>query len=474
MAALVVATGAVVVVLFERAFGGPLSLVVFFLPIMFAGWYGGFGPGVFASCLSTVAIALFLASPATPYSLSHTIEWILLLTFLGVGIGVSWLNEFRRRSEAALRESRLFLDRVLATSPVRHYLFDLSESRITYLTPEIPGVLGFEQQEMNRLETLVRQYTHPDDLQRLRDFIGRLRNLREGEALDLEFRARNKQGQWRWLSTREAAFTRDAEGRTVQVLGTVQDISPRKEAEEGLRVANEALARKIEDLRQFSYLVSHDLKEPLRSITAFAELLLQRESLGPEGREAAGFVLNSSHRMAHLIEDLLRYANLSEREEALERSDIDPAMAIQLVLGNLNAAIRESGASVTCDPLPKVYADFSQLMQVFQNLISNAIKYRSAEPPRIHIRADRSDSLYVFSVADNGVGVPAEYGETIFQPFKRLHGRKYPGTGIGLAICRRIVELHGGRIWVDPAPGGGSVFRFTLPAAERNGNQTAT
>lgn len=228
----------------------------------------------------------------------------------------------------------------------------------------------------------------------------------------------------------------------------------------------EELERSNTDLEQFAYVASHDLREPLRMIAIYTELLSRRYKglLDAEGDGFMRTVLEGVQRMETLIHDLLTYsATIHSEPLPLER--FDAADAVRAAMIELEPRIRESGASIEIGPLPELAGDRVQFVRVFQNLLSNAMKYRSGTPPRIRIRAEREDGMWILSVEDNGIGIQADYHETIFSPFKRLHGREYQGTGVGLAICRRIIERHGGRIWVQSLPGQGSTFRFTIPAA---------
>jgi signal transduction histidine kinase len=227
------------------------------------------------------------------------------------------------------------------------------------------------------------------------------------------------------------------------------------------------LARSNTDLEQFAYVASHDLREPLRMIAIYTELLARRYRGSLDG-QADGFihtVLDGVQRMEALIRDLLTYS-ATIHAEPLPRERFEAAEAVRVAIKGLEPGIRESGARIETGPLPEVACDRVQFVRVVQNLLSNAMKYRSDAAPEIRIRADRDDGAWIFSVEDNGIGIQANYHETIFNPFKRLHGREYQGTGVGLAICRRIIERHGGRIWVESSPGKGARFRFTIPAVE--------
>jgi signal transduction histidine kinase len=225
-----------------------------------------------------------------------------------------------------------------------------------------------------------------------------------------------------------------------------------------------ALRRSNQELEQLAYVASHDMQEPLRMIASYLQLVAERfeDRLDADGREFIGFAVDGAKRMQALINDMLAYSRVGTK--ARPRLPTDCEAVLETALGHLQVAIAESRARISRSPLPTVPADGTQLVQVFQNLLANAVKFRTDAPPCIHVGCEAREQEWLFSVADNGIGISPEYAERIFVLFQRLHGRsKYPGTGIGLALCKRIVESHGGRIWVEAAKGGGSVFKFTLP-----------
>ncbi len=238
--------------------------------------------------------------------------------------------------------------------------------------------------------------------------------------------------------------------------------------ERKVKARTEALARSNADLSQFAYVASHDLQEPLRMVASYTQLLARRYKgrLDTDADEFIAFAVDGANRMQKLINDLLLYSRVGTRGKEFAPTDSEEVLSV--VLSNLELLIEEAGASVTRDPLPVVMADRSQLIQLLQNLVANGIKFRrEGEAPRIHVSAGRNGSEWVFSVSDNGIGISREYWERVFVIFKRLHGvGEYPGTGIGLAVCKRIVERHGGRIWISSTPGQGATFYFTMPAVE--------
>jgi light-regulated signal transduction histidine kinase (bacteriophytochrome) len=230
-----------------------------------------------------------------------------------------------------------------------------------------------------------------------------------------------------------------------------------------LRVTAADLARSNADLEQFAYVASHDLQEPLRMVASYTQLLAQRyrHKLDADADEFIGYAVSGAERMQLLISDLLTYSRVGSR--GVPPSRVSAGASLDRAIQNLGSAIAESGAQISFDSMPTVMADGAQLAQVFQNLLGNALKFRSEEPPRVHVSAEATDGAWLFRVSDNGVGIDPVYFPRLFQIFQRLHGKKVPGTGIGLATCRRIIERHRGRIWVESEPGKGTTFCFTLP-----------
>ena len=244
------------------------------------------------------------------------------------------------------------------------------------------------------------------------------------------------------------------------------EISKRKETEKALQLTLSELERSNAELQQFAYIASHDLQEPLRMISSYLQLLERRYKgeLGQDADDFIAFAVDGAKRMQGLINDILQLSRLGTQEKSLQTTDC--GAVFHQALTNLRASIEDCCAEVTHDPLPMTKADPTQLVQLFQNLLGNAIKFRGGKDPRIHISAQPKGNEWLLSVGDNGIGIDHRYSDRIFGIFQRLHGRgEYSGTGIGLAICRKIVEGHGGRIWVQSQPGKGATFFFTLPRA---------
>ena len=373
----------------------------------------------------------------------------------------------RKRVESELREGeRRIREREeamrLATESARVgvWIYDTVHDRLR-LTGTAAKILGFPDREM---VTGVRQLldrVNEADRARVRQEIKE--TLTRRDEYTSEYRINAGSGEVRWIAARGLAEM-DASGHKVRFSGVVSDITDRKRVEEELAHQAAELARSNADLQQFAFVASHDLQEPLRTMTAYAQLLSRRaeDKLDEASLEYLGFIIDGASRMQRLINDLLAFSRiLHGHERALEQVDLDPVVAWAIM--NLNTAIKESGAVIEYENLPTVKGNQQELVQLVQNLLANAIKYRSSEPPHIRITTEEREGEVCVSVSDNGIGIDPQYHEHIFGVFKRLHGKDVPGTGIGLALCKRIVEKHGGRIWVESQPGHGATFRFVLP-----------
>jgi PAS domain S-box-containing protein len=298
-----------------------------------------------------------------------------------------------------------------------------------------------------------------------------LRCCREGEIVrNVEGIRRTRMGDDRSVLLTLSLLTDESE-QPIAIASVAKDISELKRAIGALRRSERKtkgtaieLERSNQKLREFARVCSHDLRAPLRAIEKFSQLLHKRYAsrLDDTANEFIGYIADGAERMKELIEDLLEYARAETDELEMEETDCEEIL--EDTLANLEADIAECEAKVTHDPLPTVEADGTQLLQVFQNLISNAIKYRRGEPPKVHVTVQRDREHWRFSVRDNGIGIEPEKLEEIFKPFERLHSKtEYQGTGIGLATCQKVIQRHGGRIWAESEPGRGSVFHFTVP-----------
>jgi PAS domain S-box-containing protein len=256
----------------------------------------------------------------------------------------------------------------------------------------------------------------------------------------------------------------DKAGNIIGRMAFFVDVSERNEIKKKLKRTVAELKRSNTDLQQFAYVASHDLQEPLRMVASYTQLLEKRykDKLDTDAKEFIHFAVDGALRMQKLINDLLSYSLVSTRQKPVKPTDCNSVLG--QVIANLSVTIEQNNDIITNDDLPTVMADESQMQELFKNLVGNAIKFRSEHAPRVHVSAKQDRNKWIFSVQDNGLGIDLQYKDKIFLIFQRLHSKEeYPGTGIGLAICKRIVERHGGKIWVDSDVGKGSTFYFTLP-----------
>lgn len=314
---------------------------------------------------------------------------------------------------------------------------------------------GYSAQEWIDGGDLAFSMIAPEDLDEVRQAVAL--NYHEDVGLPIHYRLRRKDGHTRWVEA-HISTVRDSSNRPIGMRGVTTDIS-------GLRQIEAELRRSNEELQQFAYVASHDLQEPLRMVTSYLQLIEQRyaDQLDEQAHEFIAFAVDGAARMKQLVTDLLAYSRLQTSHEDFQQVNLNTLM--DDVLQNLEAQIEESAASIKSDALPVLSGNPVLLTQLFQNLITNALKFRRAEPPQIEVRAQRIGLMWQFAVHDNGIGFDARYADRIFVLFQRLHSQaKYPGTGIGLTICRKVVETHSGEIWVESEAGRGSTFYFTLPA----------
>jgi signal transduction histidine kinase len=370
------------------------------------------------------------------------------------------LAEMVDQRTQALREVNARLQRDIARRQQVEEALRHSEAHYRLLTEAVPGLVWMD--DADNQNRYVNRYWG--------DYTGQTSAETQGHgwqaALHPYDRAATQARQRARQATTMAEPPQwDPQGQLCGWLGTGIDIDDRKQAELALQEQAQDLTRSNTDLQVFAYIASHDLQEPLRTVTSFVQLLQRRlhGRLDAETTEFMTYIVDGVARMQALLTALLTYTRV--RTTDLAFAPTVSAALVDEVLADLRASIIEHGAVVTRDALPTVRADATQLRLVFQNLLSNALKFRGADPPRIHLAARREAHAWVFTVQDNGIGLEAQYAERIFQAFQRLHPQStYPGAGIGLAICKRIVERHGGRIWAESVLGHGTTFAFTLPA----------
>jgi len=394
----------------------------------------------------------------------------------------------RRKADAQLRKVEQRYRTLVEGIPAVTFMAALDESgeRELYVSPQIEALLGFSQTEW--LENPILWFTqlHPDDRPRWHEEFAL--TVSTGRPFRSVYRFVARDGRVVWVHG-EAQVVRDETGRPLFLLGVAFDITGMKEAEGSLKALNAVLEQRVAErtaevearsrelfrsnqaLDQFGYVAAHDLREPLRTMKSYIQKLAKEyeERLDPA---AGGYItraVNAAVRMEALIRDLLAYSRV--RTEGKDPSPVEAGEALAAALANLQAAVEESGATVTADDLPVVRADPTQLAQLFQNLVGNALKFRAPDrPPTIHVSAVRRGGEWEIGVRDNGIGIEPNSLERIFRLGieSRLHSRsEYPGSGIGLATCEKIVQRHGGRIWAASAgPGTGTTISFTIPAAD--------
>ena len=328
-----------------------------------------------------------------------------------------------------------------------------SAGRMQDPNPSWEQILGYSREEL--MGRFLTNFVHPDDVALT---LAALKQIASEESGRFEIRFRHIKGSYRWLAWVVVRSTTDR-----ILYAAARDITERQVAEEKLRQQTEELERSNRELEEFAYVASHDLQEPLRLVVNHVQLLARRyhDRLDQDADEFIDFAMEGANRLKSLISDLLAYSKIGARGNAF--AAVEMAKVYDQVTENLQAVITDSKASMTYDSLPVILGDNEQMVQLLQNLIDNSIKFRGKEPPHVHVGARQLSENWLIFVRDNGIGIDPQYTEKVFVIFQRLHSRdEYPGTGIGLSICRKIIERHGGHIWVDSEPGKGATFNFTL------------
>ncbi|MEZ2249889.1 PAS domain S-box protein [Microcoleus sp.] len=363
----------------------------------------------------------------------------------------------RKLTERALQESEFRYRQIVELAEEGIWVID-SNARTTYVNHAMARMLGYTESEM--LGRRIFDFMDEQEQQLTSQYVER-RKQGISEKHESKLKSKNGKDVWTYISTSPVM---DEFGCMLSSCALVYNVTDRKQVEQQMLQLTEDLKRSNEELEQFAYVASHDLQEPLRAVTSYTQLLAQRYqgNLDAKADKYINHIVDGASRMQQLINDLLAYSRLGTRAQEFEIADCNAA--VEQSLCNLQIAIAEKQAIITKDVMPTVMADEFQLVQLFQNLIGNAIKFCREEVPIIHITAIIQDDEWLFSVRDNGIGIDPEYADHIFIIFGRLHSRReYLGTGIGLAMCKRIVERHRGRIWVESWPEEGATFYFTIP-----------
>ncbi|HTY61146.1 MAG TPA: ATP-binding protein [Acidobacteriota bacterium] len=431
--------------------------LAFYPALVLAAAFGGFGPGLVATIFSWLCVTWFFDSTPGYIGLSNPAEIVRLLVFLSGGLGVSLVSEAQLRSQKRLlKQSREIAELVQLTDAGPFMIRD-AQDRIVHWSEGCARLYGYtSDQAVGRISHELLQTHFPEPLAEITETLNR-KGQWEGELIHLRLDGTR-------ITTTSLWILRKGYGAPV-VLEINTDITRLKQAEDDLLRISRELERSNRDLESFAYIASHDLQEPLRTITGFLQLLEQKMGgqLDEKSRQYIDYAVDGSKRMHQMITDLLAYSRVSMQPFSPKRIRLNETLAQALSL--TRKSIEDSGASIVVQDLPSVHADGSQMLQVFQNLIGNAIKFRSQHPLEIQVGARREQDSWLLYVKDNGIGLDPKQKDKIFQIFQRLHSRqKYPGSGIGLSICKKIVERHGGSIWVESIPDTGSTFYFTLPS----------
>ena len=366
----------------------------------------------------------------------------------------------RKKAENDLLESKLKLDLALGNGNIGIWEWDLKTGVVTW-DKRMERIFGLEPGTFEGNHPGFENYVHEEDLPYIEMKINKA--LSEGTTIEDIYRTKPKNGICNYISSR-ALVTRDENGNPVKVAGVCFDVTDMKEgAKKDLVKLNENLLRSNNDLQQFAYIASHDLQEPLRMVSSFLQLIEKKidGKLDNEGKEYIKYAVDGAKRMYELLNGLLAYSRIETKGDKL--CEVDMNEVLNNVKSNLSLVIKETNAIIHCKPLPTIFADNEQMIRLMQNLIENGIKF-SKGVPQITLSSSETGDQNIISVKDNGIGIESKYFERIFKIFQRLHGpENYKGTGIGLAICKRIVERHGGKIFIESEPGKGSTFYFTIP-----------
>jgi len=353
-----------------------------------------------------------------------------------------------------IKQSKQLFQILFYSSSIGTYI--IQNGHFQLVNHQLARTLGYEEDELIGRPSL--GFVHPEDRNTVKE--NAVRMLKGEHSLGYEFRIVTKQAKVKWVMETVAPIFYQGKRAT---LGNLVDLTEHKQMEERLKQITAEMQRSNTELEQFAYVISHDLQEPLRMVSSYTQLLAKRYSnkLDADADEFIAYAVDGAKRMQILLHDLLEYSRVGTRGKPF--TWINCKDVVEQSMANLKIAIEECVASVTYDVLPTIMGDEGQLVQLFQNLIGNAIKFHREEAPQVHISAKRRNNIMTFSVKDNGIGIDPQHSQSIFEIFRRLYTREeYPGTGMGLAICKKIVERHGGHISVQSQLGEGSIFYFSV------------
>lgn len=440
--------------------GDRFPFILPFCVVALAAWFGGRGPGLLSVLLGALSTWFLVLSPSMAFAGTSSLGRLELVAFVFVGSVVALLSGSLRMANDAIQDREAQLEFMAAAMPEILFVAN-SSGHIETLSERFREYAGKDPSGLSSLGWIDLVHLDDKDLTRAA-WEASIRNKTEFRST---CRLVSKDGIYRWFQCR-AVPMHDKEQRLLRWFGVCADIHERKRLEEALAEQTQALTRSNEDLQRFASAASHDLREPLRMIGIYSELLIRERQGDATSRDYAAEIKSGVRRMQDLLEAALEYARITH-DQPESQSVVCLEKPLSDALWSLQAAIQESDAEIDKGPLPQVIADPRMISRVFQNLISNAIKFRSNDKPVVRITAMKEGEECVVAVSDNGIGMSMEHAKFIFEAFRRLHPKsQYPGSGLGLASVKRIIELHQGRIWVESAPGNGSTFFFTLPAAD--------
>ena len=453
-------------------FGPGLPTYILFYPaIIIVALLAGLGPGILATIISVMIVGIWILPPYGIFSIKSPIDEIGAVLFTSFGILISTVSELyrRNRNKAAAYDKEKSLRE---TKREKEFLADILENSSEPFAIGYPdGGLGLHNQAFEQLTGYTTEELHAIDWSTTLTPI----EWREMEKQKLDELHRTRQP----IRYEKEYIRKDGSRLPIELLvhialdteenpkyyySFINDITERKQAEKIVESTLNELRRSNTELERFAYVSSHDLQEPLRMVTLYSQLLEKRykDRLDDDADDFIEYIVDNARRMKYLIDDLLEYSRVTSQAKEFENIDLEKVL--EDVLSNLSILIIENNVTVTHDSLPTIFADKNQMMQVFQNLITNAIKFRGKEHPEIDISVQKGEKEWIFAVKDNGIGISPKHQKQIFEVFKRLHNREeYPGTGIGLSIVQKILERHNGLIWVESELGKGSTFYFTMP-----------